>query len=117
MTKDRWPGARPRMTWLVIGLSAALAGCVAESTTQRSEQISTQPRRATYDCGTDGSIVVDNMRSMVTLTDSEGSYQLAAAPPNQSSRYGSDGYALVLEGNDALWMKAGSTPLTCRRQS
>lgn len=101
---------------LAIGLSAALAGCVAESATHGSEQIATQPRRAAYECGADGGIVVDNMRDMVTLTDSEGeSYQLAAAPPNQSSRYGSDGYALVIEGNEALWMKAGSTPLTCRR--
>jgi hypothetical protein len=41
--------------------------------------------------------------------------ELAASPPGQQSRYGVNGYALVLEDREALWMKAGKTPLTCVR--
>ncbi len=40
---------------------------------------------------------------------------LPASPPGQRSRYGADGYALVIEGTDALFMKAGDMPLDCRR--
>lgn len=74
------------------------------------------PRQATYDCGAGGSIVVQNLRGSVRLVEAEGeSYDLPASPPTQTSRFGEGGLALVLEEREALWMKAGSTPMTCRR--
>ena len=75
-----------------------------------------QPRMATYDCGEDGTITVEAMRSAVRLVEAEGSsYELPASPPTQTSRFGEGGLALVVEGGEALWMKAGREPMTCRR--
>ena len=56
------------------------------------------------------------MRSSVQVTDPEGdSVILPAAPASQQTRYGMTGYALVLEGNDALYMKGGKEPVNCKR--
>jgi membrane-bound inhibitor of C-type lysozyme len=75
-----------------------------------------QPGTATYDCGEDGSITVQNLHGSVLVTGPEGDQvELPASPVAQDTRYGQEGYALVLEGQDALYMKAGKTPLTCRR--
>ncbi len=75
-----------------------------------------QPRHATYDCGEDGAISVENFSSSVRLVEAEGdSYELPASPPTQTSRYGEGGLALVVEGREALWMKAGREPVTCNR--
>ena len=95
-----------------------ISGCVGDpqSGSQNIETASLQPARATYDCGEDGSITIENMRTAVRLSDAEGeSYNLPASPPTQASRYGEGGLALVIEDREALWMKAGSEPLTCRR--
>lgn len=107
---------------MAAGLSLPLAACIADDHDTRSGQAlaatsTPQPRRATYDCGTDGRITVENMRTAVRLVE-EGdgdSYDLPAAPPTQTSRFGADGMALVVEDREALWMKAGSEPMTCRR--
>lgn len=104
-----------------FGLALLLSACVADDqqTQARQEMVDTamiQPRHATYDCGADGSITVENGRNAVRLVEAEGdSYELPASPPTQSSRYGEGGYALVLEGREALWMKARHEPMTCRR--
>lgn len=75
-----------------------------------------QPRHATYSCGANGSLTIDNFRSSVRLVDPEGeSVELPAAPATQQSRYGQAPYALVLDGNEALYMKSGKEPLTCNR--
>ena len=102
-------------------LAVLLAACVADDQqTQSRQEISeiaaAQPRHATYDCGTNGRITVENMRTAVRLVEAEGdSYDLPASPPTQTSRYGEGGLALVVEDREALWMKAGKEPMTCRR--
>lgn len=75
------------------------------------------PGRVTYDCGEDGVIILEAGHAAVRLIEEGdgGSYELPASPPTQASRYGVDGMALVIEDSDALWMKAGSEPVTCRR--
>lgn len=104
---------------LLCGFAFLLAACVADG--QQSggaeEVVATkQPRHATYNCGEDGAISVENRSSSVRLVEAEGdSYELPASPPTQTSRYGEGGLALVVEGREALWMKAGSEPLTCVR--
>lgn len=93
-----------------------LAACVADNAGTSLTTSSIQPRQASYDCGGGVSITVENAQNAVRLVDAEGtSYDLPAAPPGQMSRYGEGGFALVLEQRDALWMKAGDEPMTCRR--
>lgn len=109
------------------GATALLAaGCTGGGTQQQPQIPPTQPRIATYQCGEAGSLRIVNTgasviisEDMQALAEAEeqpvAQYELVAAPPNQRSRYGAEGLALVLEGREALWMKAGSTPLTCTR--
>lgn len=101
---------------LFLGLCVFLSACVSDRPPATQVVTNAQPRHATYDCGENGRIVVENMRTAVRLTEPEGEvYDLMAAPPTQASRYDADGMALVLDGPDALWMKAGSEPVDCRR--
>ena len=107
----------------------AAAGCTGGGSSQ-PQIASNQPRIATYRCGEDGDIRIVNTGAAVLVSEylaaveadseetsepGESRYELAAAPPNQRSRYGAEGLALVLEGREALWMKAGSAPLSCNR--
>ncbi len=121
MTTNRLPGRRALRTWPVACAVLLLAACVAEDNQiqARSDVAGTfvaQPRVATYDCGDKGAIQVENMRTAVRLVEASGdSYDLPASPPTQTSRYGEGGLALVIEGREALWMKAGKEPMTCRR--
>ena len=41
--------------------------------------------------------------------------ELPASPAAQTSRYGEQPYAMVLEGHEALFMKSGQEPLSCTR--
>ena len=118
MTTNRPAGRRALRTGPVLGCALLLAACVADGQGFQDaiETTTVQPRHATYDCGEDGKIRVENMRTVVRLVESEGeSYELPASPPTQTSRYGEGGLALVVEDREALWMKAGSEPMTCRR--
>lgn len=117
------PPSRPRVLRVstVLALGALLAACVADDQQSQARQelaetVMIQPRTATYDCGEAGQITVENGRTAVRLVETQGdSYELPASPPTQTSRYGEGGYALVLEGREALWMKARHEPMTCRR--
>jgi hypothetical protein len=122
-------------TWRAFVLSIAGAGALAAASctgggTQQQAPGATQPRVATYRCGVDGDIRIVNTGASVLVseylvvleedseesgTPGESRFELVAAPPNQRSRYGAEGLALVIEGREALWMKAGSAPLTCTR--
>lgn len=96
-------------------VSVALASCVSQG--DRDEVTSAvQPAQATYRCESGTSLTVENFGASVRLTDPEGEQvELPAAPASQRSRYGQTPYALVLEGQEALYMKSGRTPLSCRR--
>ena len=90
---------------------------------------SAQPRLASYNCGDDGTLRIERAGQMVRVhevpaastepaqgdVEPPAAVELAAAPPGQNSRYGKDGYALVLEEKLALYMKAGRAPYTCQR--
>ncbi|MDQ6434042.1 hypothetical protein RB623_08280 [Mesorhizobium sp. LHD-90] len=94
-----------------------LAACVGEgdaASTHAAAHLENRPGLATFRCE-DGSITVDNRSSEVVLTDMSGeTVTLPAAPAEQRSRYGLPGYALVLEGNNALYVKGGK-PMDCSR--
>lgn len=115
----------------IAGAAAlAAAGCTGGGGPSQPQIASNQPRIATYRCGEDGDIRIVNTGASVLVSEylvavetdteeasepGESRFELVAAPPNQRSRYGAEGLALVLEGREALWMKAGSAPLTCNR--
>ena len=122
MMKNRPPGRRALRAGPAFGLALLLSACVADDQQTQARQdmgqtaMMAQPRHATYDCGEDGTIMVENMRSSVRLVEPEGdSYDLPASPPTQTSRYGEGHVALVVEDREALWMKAGREPMSCRR--
>ena len=119
MIANPQPGRRVAGIILAAGLAPALCACVAGGTGPAALQIvetgSGQPRLATYDCGQDGTITVEAMHSAVRLVEAEGSsYDLPASPPTQGNRFGEGNVALVVEGGEALWMKAGREPVTCK---
>ena len=99
------------------GPAGGLVGNLADSGLSAAPVASAPPRRAVYDCGDDGTITVEPMTSAVRLVEADGaSYDLPASPPTQANRFGEgSSAALVVEGGEALWMKAGREPMTCRR--
>ncbi|TGQ07645.1 MULTISPECIES: hypothetical protein [unclassified Mesorhizobium] len=73
---------------------------------------------ATYRCGNGGMITIQNLGSSLRVVRPDGSTEeFAASPANQSSRYqeAATHDAIVIDGREALVMKRGSTPQTCRR--
>ena len=75
-----------------------------------------QPRTATYSCADGGRIIIENLGTSVRVRGSDGtSEDLLASPANQNSRYEQAHDAIVIDGREALFMKAGSTPVTCKR--
>ena len=73
---------------------------------------------ATYRCGNGGMITIQNLGSSLRVVGPDGTTeQFAASPANQSSRYqeAATHDAIVIDGSEALVMKRGSTPQTCKR--
>jgi len=126
MTTNRQAGHRIFLLAPILGAVLALTGCVADGGGSSSgtgqnfnrsgySSGSAQPRRATYRCGNAGTILVESTGNAVHVTDTEGAtYDLPASPPTQRNRFGEGTIALVIEDGEALWMKAGREPLTCR---
>ena len=114
-------GRRAAGILLAAGLGFGLCACVAggghgAAALQVVDTPAQQPRYATYNCGEDGAITVEAMPSAVRLVEAEGSsYDLPASPPTQGNRFGEGNVALVVEGGEALWMKAGREPIACRQ--
>lgn len=106
----------PSASLAPVSTNAAAPAIDASQPVPASVLSESQPRQATYRCGGNATLTVENMRSSVLLVDPQGeSVMLPASPVSQQTRYGQPGYALVLEGRDALYMKGGKPPLTCRR--
>ncbi|TPI09116.1 hypothetical protein FJW06_27290 [Mesorhizobium sp. B4-1-3] len=73
---------------------------------------------AAYRCGNGGMITIQNLGSSLRVVRPDGTAEeFAASPANQSSRYqeAATHDAIVIDGREALVMKRGSTPQTCRR--
>ena len=107
---------------VAVSLLLAMAGCTTGAAKQAanpapvSETTSSQPRTATYNCADGGMITIENLGASVRVTGAdEEPIELPAAPAAQTTRYGEQPYALVLDGRDALFMKSGQEPLACTR--
>jgi len=89
-------------------------GSPAIRVTQESTR---QPRIATYNCVGGGTMTIENRGSSVRVTSPDGAIdeELPASPVNQSSRFGAEHDAVVIDGSDALVMRGGHTPITCKR--
>lgn len=72
---------------------------------------------ATYRCGNNGMIAIQNLGTSLRVVGPDGATEeFAASPANQSSRYQAATHdAIVIDGREALVMKKGSTPQTCKR--
>jgi hypothetical protein len=72
---------------------------------------------ATYRCGNNGMITIQNLGTSLRVVGSDGATEeFAASPANQSSRYQAATHdAIVIDGREALVMRKGSTPQTCKR--
>jgi|GEM_PF-1883656 len=73
---------------------------------------------ATYRCGNGGMITIQNLGSALRVVRADGTTEeFAASPANQNSRYQEavTHDAIVIDGREALVMKRGSTPQTCKR--
>jgi hypothetical protein len=121
MTKNANVGRLVLSLSTAAGFALLLCACVANdqmatSALQVGGANAPQPRHATYNCGDAGKISVEAGRGAVRLVNADGDvFDLPAAPPNQNTRFGEAGLALVVEGGEALWMQAGKQPLTCTR--
>jgi hypothetical protein len=76
-----------------------------------------QPRIATYTCVGGEAMTIENRGSSVRVTSPDGAIdeELPASPINQRSRFGVEHDAVVIDGSDALIMRSGHTPMTCKR--
>jgi hypothetical protein len=76
-----------------------------------------QPRTATYSCADGGTMTIENLGSSIRVRGPDGAVEeeLPASPANQSSRFGAEHDAIVIDGREALIMKGGRTPITCKR--
>ncbi|WP_296737492.1 hypothetical protein [Mesorhizobium sp.] len=73
---------------------------------------------ATYRCGNGTAITIQNLGSSLRVVGADGATEeFAASPANQNSRYqeAATHDAIVIDGREALVMKRGSTPQTCKR--
>lgn len=120
MSANHHPGVLAICLAPITCITLALTGCVADGgQSPAGPQLASgasQTRPVTYNCGEEGALTVMPMSSAVHLVDTQGaSYDLPASPPTQTSRFGEGSVALVVEESEALWMKAGQEPVTCRR--
>jgi membrane-bound inhibitor of C-type lysozyme len=71
---------------------------------------------ATYKCDNGESLQVDNTVSAVSVGFADGSMmQLPASPADSHTRYVQEQYAMVFDGQEALFFRPKAQPLTCRR--
>lgn len=114
------PGSARAVATPVVGQPGGIAPGAPQQPATQPRQVAAiaapRPGSAVYRCNGGRSITVENRRSSVTLLDPDGETMvLPASPAGQLSRYGQKPYALVLDGNEALYVKPRKSPYTCKR--
>ena len=101
----------------ILAALSLLAACASSDTVATPVDTGpAQPRLATYSCADGAAITVENRGSSVRVTSVSGEgIDLPASPADQQNRYVSGADAIVLEGDEALYMHGNSPPLTCAR--
>ncbi|HWK13161.1 MAG TPA: hypothetical protein VNS02_02110 [Rhizobiaceae bacterium] len=99
---------------LAVAALILVAGCVAEEPARSGRPGASAFAAGTYRCNDGSALDIRRVSGGVQVTEPDGDVTvLPPAPPNQSNRFGRQGFALVLEGRTALFMKAGAVPLDC----
>lgn len=109
---------RSKLGILLASLASILLSACVAAPTQTAPTSATnaapEPRYASFRCDGNSEINLEDFGTSVHIIDSRGvDVVLPASPPEQKSRYGQPGYALVLEGRKALWMVSGKRPVNC----
>lgn len=100
---------------LATSLSTGFSDGSSAKAIVTEEEVS-QPGTATYNCADGGMMTIQNLGTSVRILGPDGvAEELPASPSNQRSRYGQAHDAIVLDGREALVVKAGQTPLPCTR--
>lgn len=69
-----------------------------------------------YHCANGTDLAIDNLGSSVRVTDAAGeSIDMPASPPDSRYRYVHAQHAIVLDGDEALFMKPRGGPIACKR--
>ena len=93
-----------------------LSGNSVHAAALRADEDRPQPGRATYTCADGGMMTIENLGTSVRVIGPDGAdEELAASPAGQNSRFGASHDAIVIDGRDALVMKAGASPVACTR--
>ncbi|MEQ9224803.1 MAG: hypothetical protein RLO15_00480 [Parvibaculum sp.] len=93
-----------------------LAACVADGPGATPGGVSAPRGKTTYHCDDGARMTVENRGASVLLTLGDNApITLPASPADSRIRYGAPPYALLLDHNEALLMKSGAAPNTCRR--
>lgn len=108
------PSTAPKLAAGAPGKPAPVSRTISAAMTASAEM--PRPGSPAYRCGGGRTLLIENRRSSVVMQDPDGqNLTLPASPAGQTNRYGKKPYALVLEGNEALFMKPGKSPYTCKR--
>lgn len=109
-----WLGRGKKLSGIGLALAPALylLGCTAVETEE--PQVAAAP--VVYRCEGDTQMTVLKNADTVHVDSPRGlALDLPASPPAQESRFGAPPYALVVEGDEALWMVTGQEPIACAR--
>ncbi len=110
------PGLQPHTAQGQLAAAATAAAPNSQAAATLVEKDTPQPRMATYNCADGGRMTVENIGTAIRVVGSDGvNEELPAAPAGQNSRFGIDHDAIVIDGREALVMKANATPVACRR--
>jgi hypothetical protein len=72
--------------------------------------------RAVYRCDDGENLEVSNTISQVVIAKGDGStMELPASPADSHTRYVKDQFAIVFDGEEALFFRPKAAPATCRR--
>jgi hypothetical protein len=107
------------LAFLALAIPLLLSACVPpDPPAPKAAVPAPVPRYASYRCDGGGEITLEDFRTSVHVVDAGGTdVELPAAPPDQTTRYGQPGYALILEKDTALWMVGGKRPVNCKREN
>lgn len=111
---------RIRLFWLLaaFGPVLAVASCVSEGGKSVSAKTTMTKSGGllSYACTDGGRIDVQRVANGVHLAGVDAvEVDLPAAPTGQDSRYSQEPYTLVLDGQEALFVKTGDEPRACTR--
>ncbi len=72
--------------------------------------------KASWRCDNGETYLVDNTVSQIVVSSPDGqTMELPATPPDSRTRYVFQQYAFVVDGEEALFFRAKSSPLTCKK--